>query len=97
MFEDSQALLERQKKLERIVKIQSVYRGYFARKELREWLAEPGIQIRWSNLIIQLDVKFTKSKRHQCNLAFRDLLKAETDYNNDLKSAVEVSNSPFSI
>ncbi len=45
MFEESQALLERQKKLERIVKIQSVYRGYFARKELKEWLAEPGIRI----------------------------------------------------
>jgi hypothetical protein len=44
MWEEAQTLLDRQKKLERIVKIQSVYRGYFARKELKDWLAEPSLK-----------------------------------------------------
>jgi len=73
--EGCDALQISQLKLEKIIRVQSLARGYLARKQLKEWINEDG-------------VKFTKTKRHNTNTAFRDLLEAESAYIKDLEIVV---------
>jgi len=69
-------LIQNQRKLENIIKIQSISRSWLVRRRVQGWLNESGIP-------------WTQTKVFQCNLAFRDLLAAEAGYIANLRQIVD--------